>query len=136
DLKYAIAIHKRLLEIIDIAHGTYRTIGDGFMKAAWAPNGKWIAAARYSSLEARTVLFDPGTLTARKTLATSTVFRISWSPNSRLLLARSLEVGCGPDAYTYQIFDVETGKASVVESSRCKVMGNDIGWIDEEIAIP
>lgn len=137
DLKYAVAIHKRSLELIDMANGSSRKLGDGFMKTAWAPDGKWIAAAKYSLLRARMVLFDGSTFTARKTLESSTVFKVSWSPDSRFLLARRLRVGCGPDEYTYEAFEVETAKASVIESSRCKVLwnDNDVGWVDRTITV-
>jgi len=134
DSKHAVAIHKRSVEIIDMATGKFRNIGDGFQAAAWSPDGRWIAAARYSSLQARMVLFDPAAFTPRKTLASSTVFRVSWSPDSRFLLAWKLLAGCGPDEYSYEMFDVETGKSSTIESSRCKIWGNDVGWVDRTIA--
>ena len=86
DSKRAVAIHKRSLEIIDMATGTSRKIGDNFQAAAWSPDGRWIAASQYSSLNARTTLFDANTLAVKRTLATSTVFRVSWSPDSRFLL--------------------------------------------------
>jgi WD40 repeat protein len=134
DSRYAIAIHKRSLELIDIASGRSRILGEGFLKAAWPPDGKWIAASRYSSLQARMILFEPRTFTARKTLQSSTVLKVSWSPDSHFLLGRTLEIGCGPDEYTYETFEIETARASVIESSRCKVFGNDVGWVDKTIA--
>ena len=129
------AIHGHSLELIDMANGRSKVIGTEFWKVAWSPDGKWIAAARFSNVEARIVLFEAGTFTARKTLASSTVLKISWSPDSRFLLTRTLEVGCGPDEYTYEIFDAVTLKASIVESSGCKILGNDddVGWVDKAI---
>jgi WD40 repeat protein len=134
DSKRAVAIHKRALEIIDMGNGRSRNIGDGFQAAAWSPDGRWIAAALYSSLDARMTLFDANTLAAQRTLVSSTVFRISWSPDSRFLLAWKLLAGCGPDEYSYEIFDTETGKSSIIESSMCKVRGNDVGWVNKVIA--
>jgi len=134
DVKHAVAIHKRSLEIIDMANGTSRKIADGFQAAAWSPDGRWIAAALYSSLDARTTLFDAKTLAEKSMLATSTVFRVSWSPDSRFLLGWELLSGCGPDRYSYEVFDVETGRSFTIESSRCKVYGNDVGWVNKTIA--
>ena len=136
DSRYAVAIHKRSLELIDMANGKSRDLGDGFFKAAWAPDGRWIAAVRFPGMEAKMVLFDARTLTEKKMFANSTVLKVSWSPDSHFLLARTLEVGCDPDEYTYEAFDVETGKASIIESSRCKVHGSydDLGWVDRAIA--
>lgn len=135
DSKYAIAIHRRSLELIDLANGGVRKLGENFMKAAWSPDGKWIAAAKYSLLQANMVLFDSRTFAARKTLASSTVLKVSWSPDSRFLVARSLGPGCGPDEYTYEVFEVETGRGSLIQSSRCKVTwnDNDVGWVDQAI---
>jgi len=135
DSKYAVAIHRRSLELIDLANGGVRKLGDDFMKAAWSPDGKWIAAAKYSLLHANMVLFDGKTFGARKTLASSMVLRVLWSPDSRFLLARRSVGGCGPDAFTYEAFEVETGKGSLVQSSQCKVWNaNDVGWVDQAIA--
>lgn len=136
DSKYAVAIHRRSLEVIDLANGAVRKLGDGFMKAGWSPDGKWIAAAKDSLLHANMVLFDAKTLNERKTLASSTVFRVSWSPDSRFLLARRLGPDCGPDEYTYEAFEVETGRGSLIQSSRCKVVwnDNDLGWVDQATA--
>ncbi|HTS46967.1 MAG TPA: hypothetical protein VMH05_03430 [Bryobacteraceae bacterium] len=135
DSKYAVAIHRRSLELIDIASGGVQKLGDGFMKVAWSPDGKWIAAAKYSVLQANIVLFDGKTFAARKTLASSIVLRVLWSPDSRFLLARRSVAGCGPDAFTYETFEVQSGKGSLVQSSRCKVWNaNDVGWVDQAIA--
>ena len=135
DSKYAVAIHRRSLELIDIARGVVQKLGDGFMKVAWSPDGKWIAAAKFSVLQANIVLFDGKTFTARKTLASSIVLRVLWSPDSQFLLARRSVAGCGPDAFTYETFEVESGKALLVQSSRCKVWNaNDVGWVDQTIA--
>jgi len=136
DSKYAVAIHRRALEVIDLASGGVKKLGDGFIKAGWSPDGKWIAAAKYSLLQANMVLFDGKTLNERKTLASSTVFRVSWSPDSRFLLALRLGPDCGPDEYTYEAFEVATGRGSLIESSKCKVgwNDNDVGWVDQAIA--
>jgi len=134
DLKYAVAIHGHSLELIDLTNGGLRKLGDGFMKAAWSPDGKSIAAAKYSLLQANIVLFDGKTFAARRTLASSMVLRVLWSPDSRFLLARRSVAGCGPDAFTYEAFEAETGKGSLVQSSKCKVWNtNDVGWVDRAI---
>jgi hypothetical protein len=129
DSQHAVAIHARVLESIDITTGTVRKIGDGFLKAAWAPNGTWVAAAAYSAVHAQTTIFDATTFATIKVVPSSTVLRVSWSPDSRYLLSRTLEPGCGPDEYSYAAYDLRTGRFRVIDSSRCRVLGNDIGWI-------
>jgi hypothetical protein len=134
DLQYAVAIRDHSLELIDLTNGGLRKLGDGFMKAAWSPDGKSIAAAKYSLLQANIVLFDGKTFAARRTLASSMVLTVLWSPDSRFLLARRSVAGCGPDAFTYEVFEAETGKVSLVQSSKCKVWNNnDVGWLDRAI---
>jgi hypothetical protein len=130
DGKQAVAIHNRSLELIDLVHRSVKPLGEGFYKAAWSPNGMWIAALEYSQQQ-RTILLDTSSFTQRRTLGTS---ELSWSPDSRYLLALKWQVLCGPEIYTLEAIDVETGKSSIVESSRCRLVGGVPVWVSSGIA--
>jgi hypothetical protein len=78
-------------------------------------------------------LFGTANFTVDRTVASSTVLKVSWSPDSRFLLGRVLDNSCGPDEYTYQVFEARTARAWIVDSSKCKVMGNDVGWVDTSV---
>jgi len=138
DGKFAVAIHGHSLEVIDLVRGTVNKLGSGYDKAGWSPDGRWIAAAKASLLRARMVLFDGRSFAEQKTLASSVVLGILWSPDSRFLLGRRSTSDCGEDQYTYESFDVETAQASLIESSRCKVdwRDNDVGWVEKTIGRP
>jgi hypothetical protein len=123
------AIYHQSLELIDLARQTTRSVEGGFYKAEWYPDGKWIAALEHSDRE-RTALFDARSLKKERLLETSD---LHWSPDSRYLIAWKWQAACGPEIYSLQKIEVETGKASVIESSRCKLVGGSSGWIDSSV---
>jgi WD40 repeat protein len=125
----AVACHNHSLELIDLIHGSTKSLGEGFQEASWSPDGKWIAALEAGGQE-RTILIDTSDFTKRRTLANSNA---QWSPDSRYLLAWRAHALCGPYFGTLETIDVETGKESVIESSRCKVSESTTGWISSEI---
>jgi len=131
DGSHIVAVHRRSLEIIDLSSGAVKQIGQGFFKTAWSPDGKWIAASSYSLGNAETTLFDTASLMRVRTFGTPVVLRVFWSPDSRLLLFRSLEAGCGPDEFTFRAVDIRNGQSRMLESSQCRVTGDDLGWIAE-----
>jgi len=126
----AAAIYRRSLELIDLARNTTTSVGNGFYKADWSPNGKWIAALEHSKRQ-RTVLFDATTLKEGRILETSD---LHWSPDSRYLLAWKWQATCGPEIYSLETIDVQTGKTSLVESSECKLVGGGTGWVSDGLA--
>jgi WD40 repeat protein len=129
DTLHVVAVHRRELEVIDLVKHTHTRIGAGFFRAGWSPDGKWIAASAFSIGNVATTIFDAAALSKAKIMYSAGVLRISWSPDSRYLLTRTLEEGCGPDEYSYAAFDMRSGTQHTIESSRCKVHGNDLGWI-------
>jgi hypothetical protein len=125
----AVAISGNQLELIDVDKGTIRAIGDGFVKASWSPDGKWVAALKKRG---GTVLLDASYLKKVRALAES---EVEWSPDSRYLL-RSRECfspiasnGVG----TLEALDVNTGKRIAIESSHCKVDFAGLGWVRRSI---
>jgi WD40 repeat protein len=129
----AVAIFRGSLELIDTLTGTSKTLGVGYEKVSWSPDGQWVAAAVQPQRKQSIVLYESKSFSQVRRLGSFMALKILWSPDSRYLLTRTLEVGCAPDQYTYEIFEVSTGRSSIVESSHCKVSGgdNDVGWVEK-----
>jgi hypothetical protein len=108
-----VAVRKGHLELVDLAAGTIRSLGDGFYKAAWSPNGLWIAALEYRG-RYRTILIDTSSFERHRELPNSNVV---WSPDSRYLLAGRESFGCNPEWGSIGMMDVESGKLSIIRSS-------------------
>ena len=130
DGQKAVAIRKHRLELIDLTHATVRALGGGFVKAAWSPDGKWIAALQDNGSEMRTVLMDTSSFVERRILGESNV---EWSPDSRYLLAAKDDDHCAHNFGTLEAMDVETGKRTTIDSSRCKVNEVTTAWVSREI---
>ena len=62
DGQKAVAIRKHRLELLDLTRATVRALGDDFVKAAWSPDGKWVAALRNRDDEWDTILMDTSNL--------------------------------------------------------------------------
>ena len=124
DGRKAVGIHSGRLELIDLEHSSARLLGEGFAKAAWSPDGQWVAALENGG-RSRTILLTTDGFTTRKILGTTEAER---SPDSRYLLSVSARDHCGPDYGTLEYVEVATGKRSVIESSRCKVNQTTTGW--------
>jgi hypothetical protein len=125
----AIAIYRHSLELIELTKSTSKIVAKGFWKAAWSPDGKWLTAADDHAPE-KTFVLDAGTFERIRTVDGPPPV---WSPDSRYLLTSGWQFPCGPYGYTFELTDIETGKRSTVESSKCKVVGNQIGWVDAGI---
>lgn len=120
-----ITVRKHHLELIDTDTKAVRSLGEGFYYASWSPNGRWIAALGDGG--EHTMIFDAATLEKQKTLSRSEVI---WSPDSGFLLASRLHTRCAPDFGTLHLIDIETGKASMIESSACKISQLVFGWVN------
>jgi len=121
----AVAVRRNRLELIDIGNGTSRTVADGILKAAWSPDGRWIAAV---TTHERTELISTGDFRKKRTLAES---EGQWSPDSRYLLRiKSCFFPIAVNGVgTVQALDIDTGKSVTVESSRCAVDFFSTGWV-------
>ena len=134
DGENALSIHEHALELIHLTDGTTKFLGDGFVVAAWSPNGRWIAARRNHGGE-ETVLLEANSFSPRRTLPPSTA---QWSPDSRYLLSYRKHLVCGWYSGTLEMIDVETGKRSAIRSSSCQIdefMGA-VGWLSDEVLEP
>jgi WD40 repeat protein len=121
----AVAVRKGRLELVDLAVGTTKSLGDGFDAAAWSPDGLWVAALEYRG-RYRTVLLDTSSFERRRELPNSNVV---WSPDSRYLLAGRTTAGCNPEWGTIAMMDVGSGKLTTIQSSHCKVRDGRLGWV-------
>jgi hypothetical protein len=130
DGSHAVAIHKNQLDLVDLVRREVKPLGEGFEMAAWSPNGKWIAAREHTKEES-VILFDARTFARVRALKKSEVL---WSPDSRYLLAWKWQFRCGPEIYSLEKIEVETGKRSIIESSSCKASGGIAGWVSTKIA--
>jgi hypothetical protein len=102
--------------------------------AWWSPDGRWIAALNYG-VPADIELIRASDLSTRRTLGRDTGGRLQWSPDSRhlLLLAQGL-CGLGSGYLgTLQMLDIETGRRTAINSSRCKVNHMSTGWVSDDM---
>jgi hypothetical protein len=129
DTEQAVAVRRDRLELVRIADGISRVVAEGISKAAWSPDGRWIAAL---DVHGRTELFDTKDFKRERTLAES---EVQWSPDSRYLLR--IKSCLFPIAVngvgTVQALDVATGKIVTIESSRCMVDAGSTGWVSSGI---
>lgn len=127
DCAFATFVHHKTLHVLDVAKGTLRPLGTEFLTASWSPDGKWIAGVEWVRRPV-TVLFDGASFERRKTLPDS---RAEWSADSRYLLGI---VGCwNREEGTAAALSIDTGKASVIRSSRCQIYHLGTGWVDKSV---
>jgi hypothetical protein len=101
------------------------------VKAAWSPDGRWIAALQDNGSEMRTVLMDTSSFVERRILGESNV---ECPPDSRYLLAAKDDNHCAYNLGTLEAMDVETGKRTTIDSSRCKVTEVTTMWVSSDIS--
>jgi DNA-binding beta-propeller fold protein YncE len=136
----AVAQVGRDLVLIDLASATVKSLGSEFSKgelsssAAWSPDGRRIALVESAS-RGKVYLLDPSDLSKQRTLHNG-YHRMTpvWSPDSRYLVRGRLQLRCGisfddDPPFTLEIDDVETGKRTIIRSSRCKMEGENVGWL-------
>jgi WD40 repeat protein len=124
DSKRLVAYRKPRLELIDLATGMIRSLGEGYIAGAWSPDGKWLAVLE-SGGQNRTLLLDANSLTQKRVFGASNV---QWSPDSRYLLGARAGV-CMVDWASIIVIDVNTGQEHPIASSHCKVNLNTTGWV-------
>jgi hypothetical protein len=133
------AKHDLHLELLDLVHGTTKSLGGEFWIGAWSPDGKWIAA-RWNGRGDKLFLIDATNFSRRRALGLADVLMPQWSPDSRyLLLWKGYLFRCGfyPDLEapaTLETLDIETGKRSTIKSSRCQIDRGTTGWVSQGIA--
>ena len=125
DSEKLVAVRKHRLELIDTEAKTVESLGDGFYSTAWSPDGRWIAALGDNG--DHTVLIDASAPAKRKTLPRSEVI---WSPDSHSILVSRLHSRCAPDFGTLHLMDIESDKASIIQSSDCEINHLVFGWMN------
>lgn len=117
------------MALIDLTKDSAKIIGHGFRRAAWSPDGKWIAAQ--GDIDQKVILFDTRTFNQSRTLGQSDVL---WSPDSRYLLSWKSQILCGPYFFTLEKVDIKTGDRVAIKSSKCNVIESSGAWVSSEIA--
>jgi hypothetical protein len=129
----AVSTHNGRLELIDLVHGTSRSLGE-LASAAWSPDGKWIAAIKGRG---KLVLIDSTSFSQRR-LPGHCPFTPEWSPDSRYLLLWKYHLfRCGfsldvEGPATLLTLEIATGKKSTIRSTECRIQGIT-GWVGDEI---
>jgi hypothetical protein len=113
--------------VIQLDSGRTKSLGAPFEKAAWSPDGRFIAAIA-GGRGSRTQLFDASSLAKVKTLPNS---EAEWSPDSKYLL-RVKPCASGEDG-TFEALSVDNGAAVPIKSSRCMVYNISTGWVSNSI---
>lgn len=130
----ATALRNHHLELIDLLTGKIEPFEGGIQLGAWSPDGKWFAASSPTIPLPTIILMDAKTLSRRRSLG---VAEPRWSPDSRYLLNKKFRFQCGLAAFsgvgTLEMVNVETGQRIEIESSRCLIDRNTIGWVSSEI---
>lgn len=133
--------HEVHLELIDLVHGTTKSLGREFTLGVWSPDGKWIVV-RDSEPRDKLFLIDAVDFSRRRDLGGGVVEVPTWSPDARyLLLWKGYLFRCGMDLggledrpCTLETVDIQTGKRSTIRSSMCQITGGSTGWVSSEIA--
>jgi hypothetical protein len=110
-----------------ISGGPSKYDGTWPYKANWSPDGRWISTI----LRDRVVLIDATNTSRRRNLGHGRV-PVMWSQDSKYLLLSASQLRCAPylSFESLESLDVQTGKRSVIKSSRCEVGPGWFGWID------
>ena len=126
--------HNYRLDLIDLAHGTTKSLGD-LSRPTWSPDGRWVAAIEWN--RKRLKLLDASDFSHRRDWGST--IETAWSPDSKYLLVwKSHFLKCGfaldvePPA-SFEIVEVASGKRSLVASSQCQLVSGSIGWMASDI---
>jgi hypothetical protein len=133
DGKHSVQFPGNHLSIVDLDTGAVHDVGDGLSGATWSPDGRWIAVVSGKLGASSVVLIDAHETGRRRNLGPSRDGQAQWSPDSRsLLVATPRPSQCGPDLWSLEIIDIETGTRREVRSAHCKIFQNSTGWLDHE----
>ena len=123
-----VAYRKPRLELIDLTSGSIQPLAGDYIAGAWSPDGKWLAVLEGADRH-RTILLDSMALKQVRSFGETNV---EWSPDSKFLLGARTGP-CSPYWSSLVAVNVQTGKETVIGSSRCRVNLNTIGWVSSSI---
>jgi hypothetical protein len=119
------------LKVLNLESDVAYSLGTGLTQGRWSPDG-WRTAAWGAG---RIVVIDADNASHRKDLGKCCDGLAAWSPDSKYLLITKSEFRCSLSLFfdSLQVLDVDTGKRTVIKSSRCST-GGWVGWIDRRPA--
>jgi len=119
------------LNLLDLGTGIAHPLRADLKWESWSPDGRWIAAI---SDTGRIVLIDATDTSRRRSLGSSGHGPVCWSPDSKFLLRVKSQLRCTLTLYfeSLNLFNVESGRRRVIKSSRCEIIGGQVGWVDPE----
>ncbi len=129
DKTKVLAYHNLQLELIDLASGSSKALGR-YSEGSWSPDGRWIVTVGDNN--ARVSIWDASTMNQRKLPLVSR--RVTWSPDSRFLLHGNIGRCKYSDWDSLGLYDVSTGKDSIIVSSRCDITSGATFWLSASIA--
>lgn len=119
------------LSLLDLETGIAHPLRADLKLGSWSPDGRWIAAI---SDTGRIVLIDATDTSQRRSLGPSRGGPVFWSPDSKFLLLVKSQLRCTLTLYfeSLEVLNVETRKRRVIKSSRCEIIGGQVGWVDRD----
>jgi hypothetical protein len=130
--------HDLHLELLDLVHGTAKSLGNEFWTGVWSPDGKWIAMLGNGN--DKLTLVNAHDFSKRRKLGDANRIEPAWSPDSRyLLLWKYYWFKCGfyidiePPA-ALETIDIKSGDRITIRSSDCQLQQATAGWISREVA--
>lgn len=128
------------LAVIDLATGDTVQLGSRLWKAAWSPDGKWIAALHEDPpgeqplpRPSKTIRIDARDFSKQRDMGGEDDTDVVWSPDSKYLLYSESQPFCS-HGVTLFTMDIESGKREIVKESKCKVNGSRrIGWVSLDV---
>jgi Tol biopolymer transport system component len=129
------------LAIVDLATGDTVQLGTRLWKAAWSPDGRWIAALHIDppgegppGRISWTVLIDAHDFSKQRDMGGKGDTEVSWSPDSRYLLYSESQPSFCSHGVTLFTMDIESGKRVIVKESKCNVNSSRrIGWVSLDV---
>ena len=118
------------LTVLNLQTSEIHGVGGTMTSASWSPDGRWIAAIKGKSRISSIVLFDAADTSRERILGRTMGGRLDWSPDSKYLLVAKPEAMCGPDLWSLEVIEVETGKRTDVKSAHCEIFETNTGWMD------
>jgi len=117
-------------------HGIKRGQKEGNWGSAvtWSPNGQWVSAVLS---DGKILLIDSSDMSRQRRLGPSHSGFVIWSPDSKYLLLQKSQLRClsfDSSFDSLEILEVETGRRTIVKSSRCNVgPAGGVGWLDPTV---